>query len=87
MAQMWQYVIFDKPETNKGEFRLYFVLVEKSFRGRHHSEMLKSNTKTLIDSIWIQPQGSLGCQKVGQGSLNKLFEVWGANIAPKMKKI
>ena len=78
---------FLKPETNKGDFRLYFVLVEKSCRGRHHSEILKTNTKTLIYSIWIRPQGSLGCQKVGQGSLNTLFEVWCANIAPKMKKI
>ena len=78
---------FLKPETNKGDFRLYFVLVEKSCRGRHHSEILKTNTKTLIYSIWIRPQGSLGCQKVRQGPLNTLFEVWCANIAPKMKKI
>ena len=40
---------FLKPETNKGDFRLYFVWVEKSCRG--------------------------------------LFEVWFANIAPKMKEI
>ena len=78
---------FFKPETNKGDFRLYFVLVEKNCRGRHHSEILKTNTKTLIYSIWIRPQGSLGCQKVRQGPLNTLFEVWCANIAPKMKKI
>ena len=78
---------FLKPETNKGDFRLYFVLVEKNCRGRHHSEILKTNTKTLIYSIWIRPQGSLGCQKVRQGPLNMLFEVWCANIAPKMKKI
>ena len=78
---------FLKPETNKGDFRLYFELVEKSCRGRHHSEILKTNTKTLIYSIWIRPQGSLGCQKVRQGPLNTLFEVWCANIAPKMKKI
>ena len=78
---------FLKPETNKGDFRLYFVLVEKNCRGRHHSEILKTNTKTLIYSIWIRPQGSLGCQKVRQGPLNMLFEVWCANIAPKMMKI
>ena len=78
---------FLKPATNKGDFRLYFLLVEKSCRGRHHSEILKTNTKTLIYSIWIRPQGSLGCQKVRQGPLNMLFEVWRANIAPKMKKI
>ena len=78
---------FLKPETNKGDFRLYFVLVEKNCRGRHHSEILKTNTKTLIYSIWIRPQGSLGCQKVRQGPLNTLLEVWRANIALKMKKI
>ena len=39
---------FLKPETNKGDFRLYFELFEKSCRGRHHSEILKTNTKTLI---------------------------------------
>ena len=78
---------FLKLETNKGDFRLYFVLFEKSCRGRHHSEIWKTNTKTLIYSIWIRPQGYLGCQKVCQGSLKMLFEVWRANIAPKMKKI
>jgi hypothetical protein len=78
---------FLKPETKKGDFRLYFVFFEKSCRGRHHSEILKTNTKTLIYSIWIRPQGSLGCQKVRQGPLKTLFEVWRANIAPKMMKI
>ena len=29
MAQMRQYIIFFKPETNKGEFSLYFELFEK----------------------------------------------------------
>ena len=78
---------FFKLESNKGEFRLYFELIEKSCRGRHHSEILKTNTKTLIYSIWIRPQGSLGCQKVRQGPLNMPFEVWCANIAPKLKNI
>ena len=72
---------------NKGDFRLYFVLFEKNCRGRHLSEILKTSAKTLIYSIWIRPQGSLGCQKVHQGPLNTLFEVWRANIAPKMNKI
>jgi hypothetical protein len=76
-----------KPETNKGDFRLYFELVEKSCRGRHHSEISKTNTKTLIYSIWIRPQGSLGCQKMRQGPLNTPFEVWSANITPKLKNI
>ena len=78
---------FLKPETNKGDFRLYFELVEKSCRGRHHSEISKTNTKTLIYSIWIRPQGSLGCQKMHQGPLNTPFEVWHANIAPNLKII
>ena len=78
---------FLKPETNKGDFRLYFELVEKSCRGRHHSEISKTNTKTLIYSIWIRPQGSLGCQKMRQGPLNTPFEVWCANIPPKLKNI
>ena len=78
---------FLKPETNKGYFRLYFELVEKSCRGRHHSEILKTNTKTLIYSIWIRPQGSQGCQKVCQGPLNMPFEIWCANIAPERHKL
>ena len=78
---------FFKPETNKGDFRLYLELVEKSCRGRHHSDILKTNTKTLIYSIWIRPQGSLGCQKMRQGPLNLTLEVWCANIAPKFKNI
>ena len=78
---------FFKPESNKGEFRLYFELFEKSCRGRHHSEISKTNAKTLIFSIWIRPQGSPGCQKMRQDPLNMLFEVWCANIAPKFKNI
>ena len=78
---------FLKPETNKGDFILYFEFVEKSCRGRHHSEILKTNTKTLIHSIWIRPQGSLMCQKMLQGPLNTPFEVWRTNIASKLKNI
>ena len=78
---------FFQPETNKGDFRLYFELVEKSCRGNHRSEILKTITKTLIQSIWIRPQGSLGCQKMRQGPLNIPFEVWCTNNAPKLKNI
>ena len=78
---------FLKHKTNKGDIWLYFELAEKSCRGRHHSEILKTNTKTLIYSIWIWPRGFLGCQKVCQGPLNMPFEVWCANIAPKLKNI
>ena len=67
--------IFFEPEINRGEFRLYFELFEKSCRGRHHSDISKPNAKTLIFSIWILPQGSQGCQKMRQDSLNMPFEV------------
>ena len=53
MAQMLQYITFFEPETNRGEFRLYFELFEKSCRGPHHSEISKTNAKTLIVPIWI----------------------------------
>ena len=78
---------FFKPESNKGEFRLYFELFEKSCRGRHHSEISKTNAKTLIFAIWIHPQGSQGCQKMCQDSLNMPFEVYCANIALRLKNI
>ena len=78
---------FLKPETNKGDFRLYFELVQKSCWGHSHSKILKRNTKTLICSIWTCSQGSLGCQKMRQGPLNKPFEVWCTSIAPKSKNI
>ena len=77
---------FFEPEINRGEFRLYFELFEKSCRGRHHSEISKTNAKTLIFPIWIHPQGSQGCQ-VCQDPLNMPFEVWCANIAPKLNNI
>ena len=63
MAQMLQYIIFFKCENNKGEFRLYFELFEKSCRGRHHSKISQTNTKTMISSLWTRPQGCQGCQK------------------------
>ena len=78
---------FLKPATNKGDFRLYFLLVEKSCRGRHHSEILKTNTKTLISSIYMWAQGPHWCQKMRQDPLNMPFEVWCAKIAPKLKNI
>ena len=63
MAQILQYITFFKPENNKGEFRLYFELFEKSCRGRHHSEISKTNTKTMMPSLWMRPQGCQLCQK------------------------
>ena len=53
---------FLKPETNKGNFRLYFELFEKKYRGRHHSEILKTNTIHLnsqkLFNNWICHFGS-----------------------------
>ena len=49
-----------KPGINIGEFRRYFELFEKSCRGRHHPEISNTNTKTMISSLWMHPQG---CQK------------------------
>ena len=87
MAQMLQYIYFFKPESNKVEFRLYFELFEKSCRGRHRSQISRTNAKTLIFAIWIRPQGPQWCQKMRQDPLNMPFEVWCANIAPKLKNI
>jgi hypothetical protein len=53
-----------KPETNKDDFRLYFKLLGKSCRGRHHSEISKTITKTMISSLWMCPQGCQGCQNI-----------------------
>ena len=64
---------FLKPATNKGDFRLYFLLAEKSYRGRHHSEILKTNTKTLIYSIWIGPQAGI------YKRLSFRYQVFGTN--------
>ena len=44
---------------------------------------LKTNTETLIFSIWTRLQGSQGCQKMCQDPLNTPFEVWCPKIAPK----
>ena len=86
MPQMWQYVIFLslKPTKMTSDFILNFL---KKFKGCHHSEILNTNIKYLIYSKWIQPQGSLGCQKMSQGPLHMPFEVWCTNIAPKLKNI
>ena len=62
---------FFKLETNKGDFTLYFELVEKSCKGRHHSEILKTNIKTLIYVFYIDPRpGVLGVSKDAPESTN-----------------
>ena len=86
MAQMWQCHLL-KPETNKGDLRLYCELFEESYRGCHHSEILKTNTKSMISSIWMWPQGPQGCQKKCHHPLNKLMEVWCANIESNLQKV
>ena len=87
MAQMLQYIIFLSLKAIKVtlDFILNYV-VEKNGRGGHHNQK-QIHTKTLIYSIWICPQGSLGFQKMRQGPLNMPFEIWCANIAPKLKNI
>ena len=87
MAQMLQYLIFLSLKLIKVSSVFNLNYFKKSCRGRHHSEISKTNTKTLIPSIWIRPQGSQGCQKMRQGPLNTPFEVWSAKIAPKLKNI
>ena len=47
---------------------------------------LKTNTETLIYSIWTCPQGPQGCQKMCQDPLNTPFEVWCAKIAPQIEE-
>ena len=87
MAQMRQYIIFLSLKPIKVSSVFILNYLKKSCRGRHRSEISKTNTKTLIFSIWIRPQGSQGRQKMRQGPLNTPFEVWSANIAPKLKSI
>jgi hypothetical protein len=71
MPQMWQYVIFFKAWNQQRWLRLYFELVEKSCRGRHNSEILEANTKTLMD---LRP-GVPGVSKGALGSTK--HAIWG----------
>ena len=84
---MWHYIIFfsHKPAKVTSDFILNYL--KKVIGGATTQKNLKTNTKTLISFIWIRPQGSQGCQKMRQGPLNMPFEVWCANIAPKLKNI
>ena len=87
MAQMLQYITFLSLKSIEVSSDFILNYLKKSCRGRHHSEISKTNAKTLIFPIWIHPQGSQGCQKMCQDPLNMPFEVWCANIAPKLKNI
>ena len=84
---MLQYLIFLSLKLIKVSSVFNLNYFKKSCSGRHHSEISKTNTKTLIPSIWIRPQGSQGCQKMGQDPLNMPVEVWCAKIASKLKNI
>ena len=87
IAQMLQYITFLSLKSIEVSSDFILNYLKKSCRGRHHSEISKTNAKTLIFPIWIHPQGSQGCQKMRQDPLNMPFEVWCANIAPKLKNI
>merc|ERR1712086_910930 len=84
---MQEYIIFLSLKPIKVSSVFILNYLKKSYRGRHHSEISKTNTKTLIPSIWICLQGSHWCQKMCQGPLNTPFEVWCTNAAPKLKNI
>jgi hypothetical protein len=60
---------------------------KKSARWRCHAEKSKTNLKTLVTPLWMQPQGSQGYQKMRQDPLNMPVEVWWGEIGPKIKKI
>ena len=66
MAQIWQYIIFSSLKPIKVSSDFILNVLVKSCRGRHHSEISKTNAKTLIFPIWIHPEGPL----------NTPFEVW-----------
>ena len=87
VAQMQQYIIILslKPIKVSSDFILNYLV--KSCRGRHHSELSKTNTKTMIAAIWIRPQGSQGCPKMRQDPLNMPVEVCCAKIDLKLKNI
>ena len=60
---------------------------KKSARWLCHTEKSKTNLKKLISPLLTRPQGPQGCQKMRHHPLNKLMEVWCANIEPKLQKV
>ena len=62
MAQMWHYINFlaKKPTKVTSDFILNYL--KKVIGGTTTQKNLKTNTKTLISSIWIRPQRPQGCQ-------------------------
>ena len=63
LSQMRQYSIFLslKPKKVTSNFILN-VLKKKFARLRHHSEVSKTNLKTIIPSLWISPWSFRQCQ-------------------------
>ena len=56
-----------------------FILnyLKKVIGGATTQKNLKTNTKTMISSIWMRPQGPQGCQKKLHHPLNKLMKkIW-----------
>ena len=88
MAQMWQYsIIFVSHKATKVTSGFILNYLKKIIGGPTTQKNLKTNTKTIISSIWMRLQGPQGCQKMRHHPLNKLMEVWCAKIEPKLKKI
>ena len=87
MAQMWHYIKFFSYEPTKVTSDFILNYLKKVIGGATTQKNLKTNTKTLISSIWIRPQRPQGCQEKRQDPLNMPFEVWCAKIAPKLKNI
>ena len=54
----------------KADIGQHFHKSEKSARRRHRHKIIKTNLKTLVSPLLTRPQGSQGCQKMGQDPLN-----------------
>jgi hypothetical protein len=87
MAQMWNNINFfsQKPAKVTSDFILNYL--KKVVGGATTQKNSKTNTKTLISSIWIGPQGTQGCQKMRLHPLNTPFEVCCAKIDSKLQNI
>ena len=87
MAQMWHYINFFShlPVKVTSDFILNYL--KKVVGGATTQKNLKTDTKTLIFSIWIRPQGPQGCQKMRHYPLNLDLEVWCSNIQPKLDEL
>jgi hypothetical protein len=87
MAQMWHYINFFSHKLAKVTSDFILNYLKKVVGGATTQKNLKTNTKTLISSIWIRPQGPQGCQKMPLHPINMPFEVWCAKIDPKLQNI